>query len=87
MQSTLNMTELGDVRLSDGCAGELEIYSNPLNSEGWYRVCAASSGFSNRESQVVCKQLGCPVDGASSTFTRYANISSILKLLYIYEAL
>ena len=84
MQSTLNETELGDVRLSDGCTGELEIYSNPLNAEGWYRVCAASSGFSDRASQVVCKQLGCPVNGASSTFTRYTNINSIL---YYYEAL
>ena len=82
MQSTLNEIELGDIRLSDGCTGELEIYSNPLNSEEWYRVCAASSGFSDGESQVVCKQLGCPVNGASSTFTRYTNINRILKLLY-----
>ena len=76
MQSTLNMQELGDVRLSDGCTGGLETYSNPRDSEGWYRVCAASSGFSDRESQVVCKQLGCPVNGASSTFTRYNSILS-----------
>lgn len=39
MQSTLNESsigtkpELGDIRLSDGCSGELEVYSNPLNSE------------------------------------------------------
>ena len=82
MQSTLNKPELGDIRLSDGCTGKLETYSNPLNSEGWYRVCAASSGFSDRESQVVCKQLDCPVAGASSTFTRYTNTNSILELLY-----
>ena len=82
MQSTLNKPEVGDVRLSDGCTGELETYSNPRNSEGWYRVCAASSGFSDEESQVVCKQLGCPVNGASSTFTRCTNINSVLKLLY-----
>ena len=63
--------ELGDIRLSDGCSGELEVYSNPLNIEGWYSVCAANSGFLERESQVVCKQLGCPMDGATQTYRYY----------------
>ena len=82
IQSTLNGSsigakpELGDIRLSDGCSGELEVYSNPLNREGWYSVCAASTGFYNSESQLVCKQLGCPVDGANSKF-RYAEMNSI----------
>ena len=78
MQSTLNESsvsaepDLGDIRLSDGCSGELEVYSNPLNSEGWYSVCADSSGFLESASRVVCKQLGCPVDGATQTF-RYTH--------------
>lgn len=75
MLPTLNESsvgaELGDVRLSGGCSGELQVYSNPLNSEGWYSVCATGSRFDNRESRVVCRQLGCPVNGASST-TRYS---------------
>ena len=60
--------DLGDIRLSNGCSGELEVYSNPLNIEGWYSVCAANSGFLERESQVVCKQLGCLVDGATQAY-------------------
>ena len=82
MQSTLNESsigtepELGDIRLSDGCSGELEVYSNLLNSGGWYSVCAASTGFYNSVSRLVCKQLGCPVAGASSKF-RYTEMNSI----------
>ena len=86
MASTLNQSsvgsepDIGDVRLSDGCSGELEVYSNPLNREGWYSVCATTSGFQDTETQVVCKQLGCPVNGATYTYryvAMYINVCTM----------
>ena len=64
---------IGDVRLFAGCSGELQVYEDLHNGEGWYSVC--ESGFSDADSQVVCRDLGCPVNGATSTMRyRYSQI-------------
>lgn len=57
--------DIGDIQLSNGCSGELQVYQNLQNGEGWYSVCG--SNFSDANSEVVCRNLGCSVDGATST--------------------
>ena len=57
----------GDLQLSNGCSGELLMYESLKSGQGYglYTVC--ESNFSDANSKVVCRSLGCSIDGATST--------------------
>ena len=54
----------GDVRLSEGCEGSLEIY----HRSRFVDVCDESFGVN--EVEVLCRQLGCNPMGARRTTAR-----------------
>ena len=41
------------------------MYESLQSGQGWYSICESS--FSDANSKVVCRNLGCSIDGATST--------------------
>ena len=61
--------DVGDIRLSGSCSGNLQVYSNDLiYGERWYQVC--DRGMNDTEAKVICRQLGCPTTYATRTEAR-----------------
>ena len=58
-----------EIQLTEGCSGILEVLS-----ENHGHVTATDRDFGDNEAQVVCRQLGCPLEGDEGPARTFTNL-------------